>query len=90
MGVIVLALVVGGFRQGFAITWWVILLSAGALLAGTYSGGRRRPLRVMQPVAERHRRVGDRLGVAEAGTDGAGAAPAGRPRAEPASAARPA
>jgi len=41
MGVIVLALVVGGFHQGFAIPWWVILLSAGALSAGTYSGGWR-------------------------------------------------
>src|SRR5690349_1147120 len=41
MGVIVLALVVGGFHQGFAIPWWVILLSAGALSTGTYSGGWR-------------------------------------------------
>jgi PiT family inorganic phosphate transporter len=41
MGVIVLALVVGGYHQGFAIPWWVILLSAGALSAGTYSGGWR-------------------------------------------------
>jgi PiT family inorganic phosphate transporter len=41
MGVIVLALVVGGFHQGFAIPWWVVLLSAGALSAGTYSGGWR-------------------------------------------------
>src|ERR687893_1249264 len=41
MGVIVLALVVGGFHQGFEVPWWVILLSAGALSAGTYSGGWR-------------------------------------------------
>jgi inorganic phosphate transporter, PiT family len=41
MGVIVLALVVGGFHQGFAIPWWVIVLSAGSLSAGTYSGGWR-------------------------------------------------
>jgi PiT family inorganic phosphate transporter len=41
MGVIVLALVVGGFRQGFDVPWWVILMSAGALSAGTYSGGWR-------------------------------------------------
>jgi PiT family inorganic phosphate transporter len=41
MGVIVLALVVGGFHQGFEIPWWVILLSAGALSAGTYAGGWR-------------------------------------------------
>ncbi|WP_281176285.1 inorganic phosphate transporter [Pseudonocardia acaciae] len=41
MGVIVLALVVGGFHQGFAVPWWVVLCSAGALSAGTYSGGWR-------------------------------------------------
>jgi PiT family inorganic phosphate transporter len=41
MGVIVLALVVGGFHQGFDVPWWVIVLSAGALSAGTYSGGWR-------------------------------------------------
>jgi PiT family inorganic phosphate transporter len=41
MGVIVLALVVGGFHQGFSVPWWVILCSAGALSAGTYSGGWR-------------------------------------------------
>ena len=41
MGVIVLALVVGGYHEGFDIPWWVILLSAGALSAGTYSGGWR-------------------------------------------------
>ena len=41
MGVIVLALVVGGYHQGFQIPWWVVLLSAGALSAGTYAGGWR-------------------------------------------------
>jgi PiT family inorganic phosphate transporter len=41
MGVIVLALVVGGFHQGNGVPWWVVLLSAGALSAGTYSGGWR-------------------------------------------------
>jgi PiT family inorganic phosphate transporter len=41
MGVIVLALVVGGYHQGFEVPWWVILLSAGALSAGTCSGGWR-------------------------------------------------
>jgi PiT family inorganic phosphate transporter len=41
MGVIVLALVVGGYHHGFDVPWWVILLSAGALSAGTYSGGWR-------------------------------------------------
>ncbi|GAY10534.1 inorganic phosphate transporter [Pseudonocardia sp. N23] len=41
MGVIVLALVVGGYHQGFDIPWWVIVLSAGALSAGTAAGGWR-------------------------------------------------
>jgi len=41
MGVIVLALVVGGYHQGFEIPWWVVLVSAGALSAGTYAGGWR-------------------------------------------------
>jgi inorganic phosphate transporter, PiT family len=41
MGVIVLALVVGGYHQGFDVPWWVVLLSAGALSLGTYSGGWR-------------------------------------------------
>jgi PiT family inorganic phosphate transporter len=41
MGVIVLALVVGGYHEGFDVPWWVILLSAGALSAGTYMGGWR-------------------------------------------------
>lgn len=40
MGVIVLALAITG-RHGFAIPWWVILASAGALSAGTASGGWR-------------------------------------------------
>jgi PiT family inorganic phosphate transporter len=41
MGVIVLALIVGGYHEGFDVPWWVILLSAGALSAGTYTGGWR-------------------------------------------------
>jgi PiT family inorganic phosphate transporter len=41
MGVIVLALVIGGYHQGFEIPWWVVLLSAGALSLGTYAGGWR-------------------------------------------------
>jgi PiT family inorganic phosphate transporter len=41
MGVIVLALVIGGYQSGFAVPWWVILLAAGALSAGTYAGGWR-------------------------------------------------
>jgi len=41
MGVIVLALVVGGFHQGTEVPWWVVLISAGALSAGTAAGGWR-------------------------------------------------
>ncbi|MEU7818788.1 inorganic phosphate transporter [Pseudonocardia sp. NPDC049154] len=41
MGVIVLALVVGGFHQGTEVPWWVVLVSAGALSLGTYAGGWR-------------------------------------------------
>jgi inorganic phosphate transporter, PiT family len=41
MGVIVLALVVGGYHEGFDVPWWVVLLAAGALSAGTYAGGWR-------------------------------------------------
>jgi PiT family inorganic phosphate transporter len=41
MGVIVLALVVAGGQNGFAIPPWVILCSAGAISAGTASGGWR-------------------------------------------------
>jgi inorganic phosphate transporter, PiT family len=41
MGVIVLALVVGGYHEGFDVPWWVVVISAGALSAGTYSGGWR-------------------------------------------------
>jgi len=41
MGVIVLALVVGGYQDGFAIPWWVVVLAASAISLGTYSGGWR-------------------------------------------------
>ncbi len=41
MGVIVLALVTGGYQDDFHIPWWVIVLSAGAISLGTYSGGWR-------------------------------------------------
>jgi PiT family inorganic phosphate transporter len=41
MGVIVLALEVGGFQDGFEIPVWVFFLTAGVLAAGTYSGGWR-------------------------------------------------
>jgi inorganic phosphate transporter, PiT family len=41
MGVIVLALVTVGYQDTYEIPWWVILLAAGALSAGTYAGGWR-------------------------------------------------
>ncbi len=41
MGVITLALVVGGFQDGFEVQWWVIVAAAFAIAAGTYSGGWR-------------------------------------------------
>ncbi len=41
MGVIVLALVTGGYQDSFYIPWWVIVISAGAISLGTYSGGWR-------------------------------------------------
>jgi PiT family inorganic phosphate transporter len=41
MGVIVLALVVGGYHQGFEIPWWVILAAASAISLGTLAGGAR-------------------------------------------------
>jgi PiT family inorganic phosphate transporter len=41
MGVIVLALVVGGYQTGDDIPLWVKLAAAGAISAGTYAGGWR-------------------------------------------------
>ena len=41
MGVIVLALVVGGYQDGVDIPWWVVVLAASAISLGTYSGGWR-------------------------------------------------
>ena len=41
MGVIVLALVTGGYQSSFHIPWWVIVLAASAISLGTYSGGAR-------------------------------------------------
>jgi PiT family inorganic phosphate transporter len=41
MGIIVLALVTGGYQESFYIPWWVVVLSAGAISLGTYSGGWR-------------------------------------------------
>ena len=41
MGVIVLALTVGGYHEGDSIPIWVFFLTAAVLAAGTYSGGWR-------------------------------------------------
>jgi PiT family inorganic phosphate transporter len=41
MGVIVLALVVGGYQDDFHIPWWVVVLAASAISLGTYAGGWR-------------------------------------------------
>ncbi|MFY9806670.1 MAG: inorganic phosphate transporter [Pseudonocardiaceae bacterium] len=41
MGIIVLALVTAGHQQGFGVPIWVVLISACAMAAGTYSGGWR-------------------------------------------------
>jgi PiT family inorganic phosphate transporter len=41
MGIIVLALVTAGNRTGYGVPLWVVLASAGAIAAGTYSGGGR-------------------------------------------------
>ena len=41
MGVMTLALVVGGYQSDFEVQWWVIVLAAAALAAGTYAGGWR-------------------------------------------------
>lgn len=41
MGIITLGLIVLGFQKDFAVPWWVILLSAGAIAAGTATGGWR-------------------------------------------------
>jgi PiT family inorganic phosphate transporter len=49
MGVIVLALVVTGHQDDFHVPFWVILLCATALAAGTWSGG----LRIMRTLGRR-------------------------------------
>ncbi|MBC9227199.1 inorganic phosphate transporter [Aeromicrobium sp. 636] len=41
MGIIVLALVAGGFHTGDDVPLWVIVAAASAIAAGTYSGGWR-------------------------------------------------
>lgn len=41
MGIIVLALVAGGFHHGDDVPLWVIVASASAIAAGTFSGGWR-------------------------------------------------
>ncbi|MGO1052844.1 anion permease [Crossiella sp. CA198] len=49
MGVIVLALVIGGQQVGFHVPFWVVLACALALAAGTYAGG----LRIMRTLGRR-------------------------------------
>jgi inorganic phosphate transporter, PiT family len=49
MGVIVLALVVTGYQDDYTVPFWVILLCASALAAGTWSGG----LRIMRTLGRR-------------------------------------
>jgi inorganic phosphate transporter, PiT family len=49
MGVIVLALVVTGHQDDYHVPFWVILLCATALAAGTWSGG----LRIMRTLGRR-------------------------------------
>ena len=49
MGVIVLALVVTGHQHDYTVPFWVILLCATALAAGTWSGG----LRIMRTLGRR-------------------------------------
>jgi PiT family inorganic phosphate transporter len=41
MGVITLGLIVLGFQKDFVVPWWVILISAGTMAAGTATGGWR-------------------------------------------------
>ncbi|HET7302930.1 MAG TPA: anion permease [Segeticoccus sp.] len=41
MGIVVLALSVGGYHEGATIPWWVKVTSALVISAGTYSGGWR-------------------------------------------------
>jgi PiT family inorganic phosphate transporter len=41
MGIVVLALTVGGYHTGGSIPWWVYLMTAGVLALGTYAGGWR-------------------------------------------------
>lgn len=49
MGVIVLALVVTGRQDDYSVPFWVIVLCAAALAAGTWSGG----LRIMRTLGRR-------------------------------------
>lgn len=49
MGVIVLALVITGYQDDYTVPFWVILLCATALAAGTWSGG----LRIMRTLGRR-------------------------------------
>jgi PiT family inorganic phosphate transporter len=41
MGIVVLALVIGGYQEGFQIPVWVYFLTAAVIALGTYAGGWR-------------------------------------------------
>jgi inorganic phosphate transporter, PiT family len=41
MGVITMGLITLGYQKNFVVPWWVILISAGAMAAGTATGGWR-------------------------------------------------
>jgi PiT family inorganic phosphate transporter len=60
MGVIVLALVVGGFHTGTDVPLWVKLAAAGAIALGTYSGG----WRIMRTLGRRVIKLDPARGVA--------------------------
>ncbi len=60
MGVIVLALVVGGYHSGSDVPLWVKLAAAGAIALGTYSGG----WRIMRTLGRRVIKLDPARGVA--------------------------
>lgn len=60
MGVIVLALVVGGYHVGTDVPLWVKLAAAGAIALGTYSGG----WRIMRTLGRRVIKLDPARGVA--------------------------
>jgi PiT family inorganic phosphate transporter len=60
MGIVVLALTVGGFHEGNGIPVWVYFLTAAVLSAGTYSGG----WRIMRTLGRRVIELGPPQGFA--------------------------